>query len=58
MKLRRLSGILLAGLMAAGTLAGCSGSKTDTTTAAAGGQTAAQTEAEKTQPASGEKNRH
>ncbi|SET91838.1 ABC transporter substrate-binding protein [Lacrimispora sphenoides] len=55
MKLRRLSGILLAGLMAAGTLAGCSGSKTDTTTAAAGGQTAAQTEAEKTQPASGEK---
>jgi multiple sugar transport system substrate-binding protein len=55
MKLRRLSGILLAGLMAAGTLAGCSGSKTDATTAAAGGQTSAQTEAEKTQSASGEK---
>ncbi len=55
MKLRRLSGILLAGLMAAGTLSGCSGSKTDATTAAAGGQTAAQTEAEKTQSASGEK---
>ncbi|WP_313579408.1 ABC transporter substrate-binding protein [Lacrimispora sp.] len=55
MKLRRLSGILLAGVMAAGTLAGCSGSKTDATTAAAGGQTAAQTEAEKTQSASGEK---
>ncbi|HCD46934.1 MAG TPA: ABC transporter substrate-binding protein [Lachnoclostridium sp.] len=55
MKLRRLSGILLAGLMAAGTLAGCSGSKTDATTAAGGGQTAAQTEAEKTQSASGEK---
>ncbi|PJJ26681.1 ABC transporter substrate-binding protein [Lacrimispora celerecrescens] len=55
MKLRRFSGILMAGLMAAGTLGGCSGTKTDTTTAAAGGQTAAQTEAEKTQSASGEK---
>lgn len=55
MKLRRFSGILMAGLMAAGTLGGCSGTKTDTTTAAAGGQTAAQTEAEKTQSAGGEK---
>ncbi len=55
MKLRRLSGILMAGLMTAGTLAGCSGAKTDATTAAAGGQTAAQTEAEKAQSASGEK---
>ncbi|WP_313152487.1 ABC transporter substrate-binding protein [Lacrimispora sp.] len=55
MKLRRLSGILMAGLMTAGTLAGCSGTKTDATTAAAGGQTAAQTETEKAQSASGEK---
>jgi len=55
MKLRRLSGILMAGLMTAGTLAGCSGTKTDATTAAAGGQTAAKTETEKAQSASGEK---
>lgn len=55
MKLRRLSGILMAGLMTAGTLAGCSGAKTDATTAAAGGQTAAQAEAEKAQSASGGK---
>ena len=55
MKLRRLSGILMAGLMAAGTLTGCSGAKTDATTAAAGGQTAAQTEAEKAPSTGGEK---
>ena len=55
MKLRRLSSILMAGLMAAGTLAGCSGAKTDATTAAAGGQTAAQAEAEKAPSTGGEK---
>uniref|UniRef100_UPI0006D2490E extracellular solute-binding protein n=1 Tax=Clostridium sp. NkU-1 TaxID=1095009 RepID=UPI0006D2490E len=55
MKLKRLNGILMAALMAAGTLAGCSGSKADTTTAAAGGQTAAQTGAEQAQSGRGEK---
>lgn len=55
MKLKRLSGILMAGLMTAGTLAGCSGGKADATTAAAGGQTTAQAGTEQTQAASGEK---
>ncbi|MDR0925021.1 MAG: carbohydrate ABC transporter substrate-binding protein, partial [Hungatella sp.] len=55
MKLKRLNGILMAALMTAGTLAGCSGSKADATTAAAGGQPAAQTGAEQTQSGSGEK---